>query len=568
MDVHYQSLLDHTLITSSVPRGSGHYEVKPVLVRLASQSQFHGLLNESPYEHLQNFNRIAATSKSHGITEDAAKLILFPFSLSGEARKWFDNLYPIPGSFKEATQAFIRITPELRMSLDTAAGSSLMGRCASEARALIEKMTANQSRKQALHKAGECEERAFEDQQGPQVAECSTEEAQNPAEVYYMAGRNAPQFQQFQKGQAQGPARPRPQQQFQRPQQFAAQQSHQGGYYPHQQQYFQAPHFPQQAPTFAQPPTAGQAPLSLEELWRNTERANQEFQRNTSASIKMLEIQVGQIAEAMKLKQKGTLPGTVENIPNQAKAIETRGGKRTQSPPLPDRGIKHSPNPIVANVPVQDEVIQIPTEEEGSSQPRAIPAAWVPEPKEKGPAQPLARAPFPTRLGKKDNSKEFDKFVHTFRSIQITIPFADALSQMSHYAKFIKDIIDRKRAFPDEAAAVQLETLRQPQEENFDFINELNEITTFESFITLENLEGISNNGSLELEAAEDSTEASGDTPALTESIERATREPASDTNIKDELKKLPEHLKYIFLGPEESYPLIISALLLPDQKA
>ncbi|XP_051136693.1 flavin-containing monooxygenase FMO GS-OX-like 9 [Andrographis paniculata] len=71
MDVHYQSLLDHT---SSAPRGSGNYE---------------------------NFNRIAATSKSHGITEDVAKLILFPFSLSGEARKWFDNLYPIPGSFKE-----------------------------------------------------------------------------------------------------------------------------------------------------------------------------------------------------------------------------------------------------------------------------------------------------------------------------------------------------------------------------------------------------------------------------------------------------------------------------------
>ncbi|XP_051141296.1 uncharacterized protein LOC127258489 [Andrographis paniculata] len=388
------------------------------------------------------------------------------------------------------------------MSLDATAGSSLMGRCASKARALIEKMAANQSSwpesnrpepsrglyqvpasvshdaridslsiqvkelsklikqdlrnkgKQALHKAAECEERAFEDQQGPQVAECSTKEAQNPTEVYYMAGINAAQFQQFQKWQAQGPARLRPQQQFQRPQQFAAQQYHQGGYYPNQQQYFQAPHFPQQAPAFAQPPTAGQAPLSLEELWRNTERANQEFQRNISASTKMLEIQVGQIAEAIKLKQKGTLPGRVETVPNQAKAIETRGGKRTQSPPLPDIGINHSPNPFVANMPVQDEDTQIPTGEEGPSQPRAIPAARVPEPKEKGPAQPLAQAPFPTRLGKKDNSKRSDKFVHTFRSLQITIPFSDALSQMPHYAKFIKDIINRKRAFPDEAAAV------------------------------------------------------------------------------------------------------------------
>ncbi|XP_051147538.1 uncharacterized protein LOC127262769 [Andrographis paniculata] len=301
----------------------------------------------------------------------------------------------------------------------------------------------------------------------------------------------------------------------------------------------------------------------------------------------MLEIQIGQIAEAMKLKQKGMLLGIVETVPNQENAIETRGGK-------------HNHHRCQT---------KIPSEEEGPSQPRTIPAARVPEPKEKGSAQPLARVPFPTRLGKKDNSKEFDKFVHTFCSLQITIPFADALSQMPHYAKFIKDIINRKRAFPDEAAAVQLEsvcsavfkedlpkklsdlgsfiiictignlepiwalcdlgaTLRQPQEENCDFINALNEISTFENFITLENLEGISDNGLFELEDEENSVEASEETPALTEFIERANREPASDTNIKDELKKLPEHLKYIFLGPEESYPLIISASLLPDQEA
>ncbi|XP_051145026.1 uncharacterized protein LOC127260975 [Andrographis paniculata] len=320
--------------------------------------------------------------------------------------------------FMELQIFYLGITPELRMSLDAAAGSSLMGRCASEARALIEKMAANQSSwpesnrpepsrglyqvpafvshdaridslsiqvkelsklmkqdlrnkgKQALHEAVECEERAYEDQQGPQVAECSNDEAQNPAEVIYMAGRNAPQFQQFQKGRAQGPAGPRRQQQFQRPQQFATQQYHQGGYYPHQQQYYQIPHFPQQAPAFTQPPTAAQAPQSLEELWRNTERANQEFQRNTFASIKMLEVQVGQIAEALKLKQKGTLPRTVETVPNQAKAIETRGGKRKQSPPLPDRGIDQSPSSIVTNVPVQDELKQIPSKEEGLSQPR------------------------------------------------------------------------------------------------------------------------------------------------------------------------------------------------------
>ncbi|XP_051115692.1 uncharacterized protein LOC127240884 [Andrographis paniculata] len=371
----------------------------------------------------------------------------------------------------------------------------------------------------------------------------------------------------------------------------------------------------------------------------------------------MLEIQVGQIAKAMKLKQKGKLPGTVETVPNQAKAIETRGGKRTQSPPLPNRGINHSSTPIVANVPVQDEVIQIPFEEEGPSKPQAIPAARVPEPKEMGPAQPLARAPFPTPLGKKENFKEFDKF----------------------------DIINRKRASPDEAATVQLESVCSAVfKENL--LKKLSDPGIFIIICTIGNLEPIralcdlgasinlipfsffSKLGLYELKAYrtviqladksirlpkgiirdvlvqvnkfifpayfimmemsedrkiptilgrpflataqatinvaegeislsfggnkvtfsmnpalcqphkencdfinelnEDSAEASDEMPVPTESIERATREPASDTNIKDELEKLPEHLKYIFLGPKESYPLIISASLLPDQKA
>ncbi|XP_051127335.1 uncharacterized protein LOC127248837 [Andrographis paniculata] len=451
-----------------------------------------------------------------------------------------------------------------------------MGRCASEARALIEKMAANQSSwpesnrpepsrglyqvptsvshdaridslsiqvkelsklmkqdlrtkgKQALHEAAECEEKAYDDQKCPQVAEYSNEEAQNPAEVFYMAGRNAPQFQQFQKGQVQGPAGPRPQQQFQRPQQFAAQQYVQGGYHPHHQQYNQTPHFPQQAHAFAQPPTAAQVPLSLEELWRNTERANQEFQRNTSASIKMLEVQVGQIAEALKLKQKGTLPGTVETVPNQAKAIETRGGKRTQSPPLPDRGMNQSSSPIVANMPVQDEITQIPSKEQGPSQPRATPAAQESDPKEKDIAQPLVRAPFPARFGKKDNSKEFDKFVHTFRSLQITIPFADALSQMPHYAKFIKDIINRKRAFPDEVAAVQLESVCSAVFKE-DLPKKLSDPGSFIISYIIGNLEPIralcdlgASNGSLELEDKKNSAEASDDIQAPTESIEQA----------------------------------------------
>ena len=39
-----------------------------------------------------------------------------------------------------------------------------------------------------------------------------------------------------------------------------------------------------------------------------------------------------------------------------------------------------------------------------------------------------------------------------FKKIEINIPFAEALAQMPHYAKFMKDILSNKRKFVEERA--------------------------------------------------------------------------------------------------------------------
>ena len=44
-----------------------------------------------------------------------------------------------------------------------------------------------------------------------------------------------------------------------------------------------------------------------------------------------------------------------------------------------------------------------------------------------------------------------------FKKLEINIPFAESLAQMSHYAKFIKDIIRKKRKL-DEGGVVSLST--------------------------------------------------------------------------------------------------------------
>ena len=40
---------------------------------------------------------------------------------------------------------------------------------------------------------------------------------------------------------------------------------------------------------------------------------------------------------------------------------------------------------------------------------------------------------------------QFSRFLNMFKKIEVNIPFAEALAQMRHYAKFMKDILSKKR---------------------------------------------------------------------------------------------------------------------------
>ncbi|XP_010247839.1 PREDICTED: uncharacterized protein LOC104590793 [Nelumbo nucifera] len=61
------------------------------------------------------------------------------------------------------------------------------------------------------------------------------------------------------------------------------------------------------------------------------------------------------------------------------------------------------------------------------------------------------QVPFPNRLKRHKMEKEFGKFLEIFKSLHINIPFADALAQMPHYAKFLKEILVNKKKLGDVA---------------------------------------------------------------------------------------------------------------------
>ena len=58
--------------------------------------------------------------------------------------------------------------------------------------------------------------------------------------------------------------------------------------------------------------------------------------------------------------------------------------------------------------------------------------------------------PFPQRLQKSRREEQFSKFLEIFKKIEINIPFAEVISQMPLYAKFLKEVLSKKRKIADE----------------------------------------------------------------------------------------------------------------------
>ena len=58
--------------------------------------------------------------------------------------------------------------------------------------------------------------------------------------------------------------------------------------------------------------------------------------------------------------------------------------------------------------------------------------------------------PFPQRLQKSRREEQFSKFLDIFKKIEINIPFAEVISQMPLYAKFLKEILSKKRKIAEE----------------------------------------------------------------------------------------------------------------------
>nr|GFB46027.1 reverse transcriptase domain-containing protein [Tanacetum cinerariifolium] len=71
---------------------ANNFELKQTLINLVQSNQFTG--RQDPHNHIRFFNKVTSTFRHPEVPNTTIKLLLFPFSLEGEARIWLEKEPP------------------------------------------------------------------------------------------------------------------------------------------------------------------------------------------------------------------------------------------------------------------------------------------------------------------------------------------------------------------------------------------------------------------------------------------------------------------------------------------
>ena len=149
----------------------------------------------------------------------------------------------------------------------------------------------------------------------------------------------------------------------------------------------------------------------------------QVFQNTTNATLKNLETQVGQLALTLQSQKKDAFPSDTKKNPKDCMAVQLRSGKE----------LEMMTEKVDSNI--ERESPEGEKELEGKKErvdrkdlPDSVPAV-----------------PFPQRLQKSKIEEQFARFLKTFQKLEISMPFTEVVTQMPLYAKFLKDILSKKR---------------------------------------------------------------------------------------------------------------------------
>nr|XP_009631805.1 uncharacterized protein LOC104121499 [Nicotiana tomentosiformis] len=180
----------------------------------------------------------------------------------------------------------------------------------------------------------------------------------------------------------------------------------------------------------------------LERVLQNHERSNTSMKNMTklvgshTASIQKLEMQMRDLSREQNPKQKGMLPsdaianpkGSGSGPTSHCMSITTQSGKLLQGEN--EQVVKAQE---VNHEEVKEKVIEAPK-----------------------PLAPIHRHPplFPQRLARRVDDSKFEKFYDILKQLSVNIPFVKAFQEMSGFAKYLKDLITKKKTTKNEVVNV------------------------------------------------------------------------------------------------------------------
>nr|GEY28090.1 hypothetical protein [Tanacetum cinerariifolium] len=82
-----------TVVKSEI-RGNVTFEIESQFMRELREDTFSEKKNEDAYDHVDRVLNVVSLFNIHGVSQDAVLLRMFPFTLTGAAKRWVDRLSP------------------------------------------------------------------------------------------------------------------------------------------------------------------------------------------------------------------------------------------------------------------------------------------------------------------------------------------------------------------------------------------------------------------------------------------------------------------------------------------
>ncbi|KAH9745008.1 hypothetical protein KPL70_003905 [Citrus sinensis] len=391
---------------------ANNFEIKSAIIQMIQTSvQFAGMPNDDPNAYIANFLEICDTFKQNGVSDNAIRLRLFPFSLRDKAKEWLNSL---PAGAITTCDVWLQVQTFYNglgsntiTMIDAAAGGTLMGKTSEAAYELLEEMASNNYQWTSERSMPRKIVRAYNvdvvTALSAQMTALSNKlEHLNVSaiqtQVCELCGGNHTNVN-CQVGSL-----------------FASSSAEQAHYVAN----FQRPQNNSYSNTY-NPGWRNHLNLS----WNNTQNTLKPppgFQSQEKKS------NLEDIANLLSSIPQGSLPSNTETNPKeQVNAIILQSGKQLEDLPKEEKKVDEK-------------------QVEDTTKVSKATSSEIPQPKPAAPIKAYAPPiPFPQRLRKNNIDKQFLKFLDVFKKLHINIPFADALEQMPLYAKFIKEMLSNKR---------------------------------------------------------------------------------------------------------------------------